>query len=141
MTRPEARKPRVHLTLRSSGGCSTVIDRLARREPGVLYAGGTDDDEPVWFRVLPEGVEWVAGYGVGCGASSFMEGLHEDLVPLTGPATFGRDGLIGGFESDRSVDVRGTFASAQATGTQRVTGAVDGRRCDTKERAWRAVSG
>ena len=59
----EARKPRVHLVLRESDGfsdCATELTRLARREPGVLYTGATDDDEPVWLR-SPEGVEWVAG--------------------------------------------------------------------------------
>lgn len=140
VTRPGARKPRVHLTLRQAD-CGTEITRLATREPGVLYVGGTDDDEPVWFRVLPEAIEWVAGYGVACGRSGFMEGLHEDLVPRTGLATFGRDGLIGGFDDGQAVDIHGEIGPAEATGIQRITGSDAGRRCDTKERPWRAVTG
>jgi hypothetical protein len=144
VSRPEARKPRVHFTLRQSdevSTCTAEITRLARREPGVLYTGGTDDDEPVWLRVRPEGVEWVAGYGVGCGRTGFMEGLHEDLLPLTTATTFGRGGLIGGFEGDRSVDAHGVLGPSEASGIQRVTGSDGGRRCDTKERPWRAVTG
>ena len=144
VTRPEARKPRVHFTLRlfdEISTCSTEIDRLARREPGVLYTGGTDDDEPVWLRILPEGVEWVAGYGVGCAPDGFMEGIHEDLLPLTSATTFGRDGLVGPFGKGRSVDVRGTLGPSQADGIQRVTETGEFRRCDTKERPWHAVTG
>jgi hypothetical protein len=147
VTRLQARKPRVHLFLRASdriGDCVGELTRLARREPGVLYTGGTDDDEPVWLRRLPDGVEWVAGYGAACRPFGFMEGFHEDFVPLTGANTFGRGGLIGGFQSgdyEQSVALGGTFAPAAATGTQRLVGTERDNRCDTKERRWRAVTG
>jgi hypothetical protein len=144
VTHPEARKPRVHLTLRERdrfSTCTAEIDRLARREPGVLYTGGTDDDEPVWLRILPEGVEWVAGYGVGCKPEGFMEGIYEDLLPATSPTTFGRDGLVGPFQDGRSVELRGTLGPSQAEGIQRVTETGEFRRCDTKERSWVAVTG
>jgi hypothetical protein len=146
VTRLEARKPRVHLLLRESdrySDCVVELTRLARREPGVLYTGGTDDDEPVWLRRLPEGVEWVAGYGSPCRPDTFMQGFHEDLLPLTG-ATFGRSGLIGGFHGDgydQSVALTGTLAAAEATGTQRLVGDDGLNHCDTKERRWRAVTG
>jgi hypothetical protein len=143
VTRPDAPKPRVHLTLRQSDAVSTCgfeLLRLARHEPGVLYTGGTDDDEPVWLRRLPEGIEWVAGYGVECRPHGFMEGLHTDLVPLTSPTTFGRSGLIGGFD-DRAVELGGEFLASEASGTQRIVGADGDNRCDTKGRAWHAVSG
>jgi hypothetical protein len=144
VSRLDARKPRVHLVLHESDEISTCraeLTRLARREPGVLYTGGTDDDEPVWARILPEGVEWVAGYGVGCGARGFIEGFHTDLLPQASPTTFGRDGLIGGFDDDRAVEVHGVLGRAEAFGTQRVTGVDGDSPCDTKDRRWRAVTG
>ena len=124
--------------------CAIELTRLARREPGVLYTGATDDDEPVWLRRLPEGVEWVAGYGHGCRPDGFMQGLHADFLPWTGPSTFGRQGLIGGFRSGdfaQSVELGGELSPATAQGVQRLVGDDGRNRCDTKGRAWHAVTG
>ncbi len=147
VTRLGARKPRVHLVLRETdrfSDCAVELTRLARREPGVLYTGATDDDEPVWLRLLPEGVEWVAGYGQGCRPERFMEGLHADFLPWTSPITFGRAGLIGGFRSGdyaQSIELDGVVSGAIAGGTQRVVGDDGRNHCDTKGRAWHAVTG
>jgi len=147
VSRLSARKPRVHLVLRASdryGECVTELTRLARREPGVLYTGATDDDEPVWLRRLPEGVEWVAGYGNVCRPEGFMQGLHDDFLPWTSVSTFGRPGLIGGFHSGdftQSVELSGQISPTIATGNQRLVGDDGLNRCDTKGRAWHAVTG
>ncbi len=142
--RLDERKPRVDLVLREFdriSTCETRITRLARNEPGVLYTGGTDDDEPVWLRRLPSGVEWVSGFGTECGDDDFMDGLYADFLPLSGPDAFGRAGLVGGFQAaGREVEVGldGVLGPAEAAGTLRLRAARD---CDTGERRWRAATG
>ena len=86
-------------------------------------------------------MEWVSGFGTACGADGFMEGIHADFLPLTGAATFGRDGLIGGFQTDgrrsRSSSADSS-APAEASGTPAPAG---GPRLRHEGRRWRAVTG
>jgi hypothetical protein len=144
VSRLDERKPRVHLMLREfdrTSTCEARITRLARNEPGVLYTGGTDDDEPVWLRRLPSGVEWVNGFGTECGDDDFMQGLYADFLPFDGPESFGRAGLIGGFQvagREIAVGLGGVLGPSQADGTLRLRAARD---CDTGERRWRAATG
>jgi hypothetical protein len=130
--------------------CAGQISRGARREPGVLFVGATDDDEPVWVRRDGDRVEWLNGCGAPCrGSDEFMEGIHADWIAMTSATTFGWPALIDGFSigSDealvsQSVQVAGTLDSNTATGTLQIVGRPigSGARCDTGVRHWRAVS-
>jgi hypothetical protein len=144
------RKPHVRLVLRAED-CTGWLQRPARNEPGVLYTGATDDDEPVWLRRLPDGVEWVSGFGTACRPRGFVEGLHADMLPLAGPNGFGWTELVDGYSSGfyqdlygLSVQLAGTFGPDAAAGELRIVargGDWQADRCDTGKRTWRAVTG
>ena len=150
ITRLGDRKPHVRLELRTRG-CRVAFNRLARREPGTLYTGATDDAEPVWIRRRPDGVEWVSGFGTACRPRGFVEGLHANVLPNIGPDAFGWPDLIDGFSSGEyedlyplQVQLAGTFAGAEAAGELRIVareGDWNADRCDTGRRTWRAVTG
>lgn len=127
----------------------------AEREPGRLFVGATDDDEPVWVRVKEDGasVEWLSGYGVGCEPEGFMQGVHTNSVALADDAaTFGSEELVSGFtfdpfgtgDYDQSLQIAGRLESDRASGTFRMVadGGTGGpaESCDTGTRRWRAIS-
>jgi len=156
ITAVRARYARVHLVVRSArrsdrtDRCRGELSGTARREAGVLFAGATDDGEPVLLRRRGHWVDWVAGYGTACRPDNFMEGLHTDFLEMSGPATFGWPELIAGFSSGedsqpfaQSVQLAGTIGPTIATGSFRITGssrAAPPELCDTGERHWRAVA-
>lgn len=156
ITAVRSRYARVHLVLRSvrrsdrSDRCRGEFVGTARRAPGVLFAGATDDGEPVLLRRRGHWIDWVAGYGTPCRPSGFMEGLHADLVERTSPTAFGWPELMAGFSAGedtsrfaQSVQLSGTIDGALAAGTFRIAGssaADPAVVCDTGVRHWRAVA-
>jgi hypothetical protein len=150
------RSARVRIRLRSSDSrdardrCSGVLRVRARREPGVLYAGATDDGEPVWVRREGNSIEWLSGFGTGCRPRGYFEGIHADAIDLSGPSAFGWPGLMPGFSHGAynrlfavSAHVQGRLDGALARGTVRLVGAggsLRSDRCDTGRRRWRARS-
>lgn len=154
VSRVRARSARVHLVIRSAYSrdrherCRGELDLPAKRDPGVLYVGATDDDEPVWVRRVGKNVEWLSGFGTGCKPHGYTEGIHADLVAMTSPTAFGWRGMVDGFWNgdgdlvDLSVHIAGTLGPRQASGTFRVVGTRAGGRgrCDTGWRKWRAAA-
>ncbi|MDA0180202.1 hypothetical protein OJ997_07845 [Solirubrobacter phytolaccae] len=126
----------------------------AERDPGTLFVGSTDDDEPVSVRLTEDGtgVEWLSGYGTDCDPEGFMQGIHIGTVALNDDATtFGSDELVPGFEYDpfgtgtfeQSIQIGGQLESDRASGTLRIFatgGPDDADACDTGTRRWRAIS-
>lgn len=152
--RERSARVRVAVTLRESRQrtdvCSGRLSLVARRAPGVLYAGVTDDDEPVRIRRLGGTVEWLSGYGNTCRPAGFMQGVHADALSLRGATSFGWPGLIDGFgdESEggyrQAVHVAGELGAHGAEGSFRVVGRGGpdaARRCDTGMRSWVAFTG
>lgn len=130
--------------------CYGELRLRARREPGVLYVGATDDDEPVWFRREGDVVEWLSGFGTPCRPSGFFEGIHADAILTSSPTAFGWPGLVDGFSHGEfnwlyavSAHVQGQVEGDRARGTLRLVGSggtAQADRCDTGVRHWTAVS-
>lgn len=126
----------------------------AERDPGRLFVGATDDDEPVLVRVKEDGasVEWLSGYGTDCEPEGFMQGIHTDSVALDPAAfTFGSEELRSGFTFDpfgtgdyaQSLQIAGRLESDRAAGTFRMlaeAGPGPAETCDTGTRRWRGIS-
>ena len=125
--------------------CALDVDARARRSAGQLFAGHTDDDEPVLLIRYGDLIAWRSGYGWDCRPSGFMEGLHADALLMTGPDTFGWPRPIAGYGDDafdQQVQLAGTFAGDRAQGTLRIIGTSEQprQRCDTRVRRWEATS-
>jgi hypothetical protein len=145
-----SRSARVRLELRSrsrspGSRCSLDLDARARRAAGQIFAGHTDDDEPVMLIRYGDLVVWRSGYGWDCRPSGFMEGLHADALLMTGPDTFGWPRPIAGYGDDafdQEVQISGAFAGDGAEGTLRIIGTAENprQRCDTRVRRWEATS-
>ena len=119
--------------------CEAEVHNDIDPSDGQVFAGHTDDDEPVVI-VKHEGlVEWISGYGTECGRE-FMEGLLEDAAPMTSPTAFGWDGWLPppshleGYA--QAVLLSGTFTGSTARGTVRIRARRGSTRCDTKARRW-----
>ena len=126
----------------------------AERDPGTLYVGATDDDEPVMVRRNDDGtgVEWLSGFGTDCEPEGFMQGIHtSDLGLDPTDDTFGTEGLqagepfdpFGTGEYEQSVAIGGQLESDRAGGIFRMVANGDtgpAETCDTATRRWRAIS-
>ena len=126
----------------------------AERDPGTLFVGATDDDEPVMVRRRGDGtgVEWLSGFGTDCDPEGFMQGIHTNDLALADDAdTFGTEGLQAGAafdpfgtgEYEQAVQIAGRLESDRASGTFRMLATGDtgpAESCDTGTRRWRAIS-
>ncbi|RKQ87229.1 hypothetical protein C8N24_5249 [Solirubrobacter pauli] len=126
----------------------------AERDPGTLYIGATDDDEPVIVRRHDDGtgVEWLSGFGTDCDPEGFVQGIHTDDLGLSpDDDTFGTEGLeaagtfdpFGTGEYERWVAIGGRLEADRAAGIFRLVANGDGgpaETCDTAIRRWRAIS-
>jgi hypothetical protein len=130
--------------------CRARLTLRAQREPGVLYVGATNDDEPVWVRRQGNSVEWLSGFGADCKPKGFMEGIHTNALAMAEATAFGWPDLVDGFQYlgydkpfSLSVQIAGRFSGERASGTARFLGAGgprDADSCDTGALTWRAHS-
>jgi hypothetical protein len=141
-------------SLNRSDRCRFDGTLQAERDPGRLFVGATDDDEPVLVRVKEDNasLEWLSGYGVDCEPEGFMQGIHTDSVALDPDAfTFGSEELVPGFTFDpfgtgdyaQSLQFAGRLESDRASGTFQMlaeAGPGPAETCDTGTRRWRAIS-
>jgi len=141
-------------SLDSSDRCRFDGTLRAERDPGTLYVGATDDDEPVMVRRTDDGagVEWLSGFGTDCHPEGFMQGIHtNDLGLDAADDTFGTEGLqagptfdpFGTGEYEQSVAIGGQLESDRADGSFRMVANGDtgpAETCDTGTRRWRAIS-
>jgi hypothetical protein len=143
---PGVTATRLRLRLRSHSAdpaarCSVDVERVHHADDGLLYAGHTNDDEPVVLIRRPGLVEWLSGYGMPCTSRGFIEDIHADALLMTGPGTFGWPGLVPGFsdgDADRSVHVAGAFAGERASGTLRMVARRGAQFCRQRMLRWEA---
>lgn len=157
LTKVKARTARVKVALKQTDStgeerpCRLNRTLDAQREPGVLFVGATDDEEPVWARLQGNSVAWISGFGVECKPEGFMQGLHMNAAALNDATSFGWPDPLEGFQYipygqepyAQAVQINGTLNGSRASGTFRIIGSggpQNAESCDTGVRKWRALA-
>jgi hypothetical protein len=151
LSRLTARAVRVRLRLRHTTrreDCQRNLMLRGQRDPGTLYVGATNDQEPVWLRRLSaDRARWIAGYRAECTPGGVVsQGVFPATFVLSSPTVFSFRQAYTGIERFYLAEVTGAFTANQAAGTFRLHASFIGDpagptpqlyECDS-QRTWRA---
>lgn len=126
--------------------CKVIL--TARRSPGTLYVGSSDQAEPVWVERKGANVRFLAGYNAACSPSGHGGGVLGAMAPSTTPTTFSVRAVRTSPHFYDITQVAGAFAADQVTGTfsydsWAISITVGGglTECHNGVHSWQATSG